>query len=178
MAEPREHAFEISRPYCLRCFATIADDGARCEACGHVARGDDRERFWTVHPALVLVASILRTVAALSVPTLWIVWAALGGAFGPMGRSDAEAEGLFPVLMLVTVLSVPAYWTFGKLVRRHPEVDLIGFWAVILLATAAALAQYHLAVAALFASGALIVALAGRAARRWKERLIVAGRPR
>ena len=73
------------------------------------------------------------------------------------------------------MLSVPAYWTFGHLVRHRPELDLVSFWVVLFLATAAVIAGFHLPTAAAFATGAILVGLTGRAARRWKARLIEIG---
>jgi hypothetical protein len=173
LAEPRDHAFEIQRHYCLRCFATVAADDARCERCGHISRGRDRERYWTMKPGLLLVSRTLQTLTVLVVPAFLISWLCLGGGLRSAGPPEAMA--ILPAMALAILLSVPAYWTFGHLVRHEPDLDLLSFWVVVALAAALALVRVHLTLAGVFAGAALVVALIGRAARRLKARLIAVG---
>jgi len=170
---PRRASLEIRRPYCLRCFATIAGERARCEACGHVSRGDDRTRYWTVKPGLLLLSRVLQTAVLVAYPSLWLTWLLLGGGLRSAGAPRAEV--VLPALGLATLLGPPLYWTFGQIVRRKPELNLMAFWAVLFAVTSAALCRVHVSVAAGFATVALLIWLGGRAARRWKRRLVETG---
>jgi len=154
----------------------VEDDHARCARCGHVSRGFERERFWTVSPGLLLASRVLRVAALLLGPAMLALWMALGGSFGPMGRNTAASEGVLALTLLAVLLGFPAYWTVGKLALRRPELDMVGFWTILLLAAAAALAAWHVPVALLLLSAALAAFATGRLASRWKRRLIE-GRP-
>lgn len=61
--ELRRKALSEQRRYCLYCFHTIADKGARCDHCQRLDTPSDHRLFWNHHPKLIKIHSYIRFVS-------------------------------------------------------------------------------------------------------------------